>query len=171
MKNVSPENIKHVVAAIRSDGSKGNFEFGTERSPLYGKQCWIFVLSFGCNQVWAVRVPVKSNHLSAMSIKNLFQYEIDILARLTELNFSYSPRLIASDTSFDNPLKYPYSVFTWIEGKPLQWSDIVPASDLARIKIIHRIVDFTLDLAKSTVYGTFNSSSLKRNQSKLLTLP
>lgn len=155
VRSVTPQNIQRLIGTIRSDGSSGVFELETERSPLSGKQCWIFLLSFQDNQSWAVRVPVKSSHLPSISIKNIINCEIEILSQLTKSDFLYSPKLIAYDTSFDNALKFPYVVLKWIEGKPLQWSENIPASNVLRSKIIRDMVSFNIDLARSTVYGRY----------------
>ena len=160
LKDFTPENVQSVVAAIRTDKSKGNHEFGTEQSPLSGKQCCIYVLSSQDNEIWAIRVPVNFSHLPSTSIGNFIECEVDILTRLTKLGFSYSLELIASDTSFNNGLNFLYLVFRWIEGRPPRWSDNKPASTVGRSRIIRRIVDFILDLARSTIYGQFMFRSI-----------
>ena len=153
VEKVTPKNIQAVVAAIRPHGTTGSFEFGTEHHPLSGKQCWIFILRFHDGQTWGVRVPVKSSHLPLPSVQSFIEYEVDILASLTRAHFSFSPELIHYDTSLDNAIKFPYLVYKWIEGAPLQWSNSVPESSLKRSKVLRRMVDFTLDLARLTVYG------------------
>lgn len=153
IKRVEPEAVLKVVASLRSDSLPGTFCFDTAKSPLSGKQCCVFVLSFSDGDTWAVRIPIHAQHLPPSSITYFVSEEVEILQTLQEKGFNWSPRLIAFDAGFDNLISFPYIVFSWIPGKPLQWSDSIPPERKDRDKIIQQLMDIILELARCTVYG------------------
>lgn len=114
------------VVSTLAKGKKAVFRFGTGESPFAGGQCHVYAVQF------------------------LIEEEVSILKRLEECGFSRSPRVTDYDASFDNPIRFPYMVLTWAEGKPLEWSDSVPSRREDRNKVIRQMADSILELAACT---------------------
>jgi len=110
---VTPSNLKRLVSALRPDGQEGSWCLGTDEHPLSGKQSHIFVREFSDTTQWAIRVPVHGNHLNPAALSSLVDTE---LRTLQDAGFTWSPKLIASDSEFDNILHFPYIILTWIPG-------------------------------------------------------
>jgi hypothetical protein len=150
---VIPSNIKRLVSALRPDGQQGSWCLGTAEQPLSGKQSYIFVLAFPDTTKWAIRVPVHGNHLSPDVLTSMVDTEVNIVKTLQDAGFTWSPNLITADSEFNNILHFPYIILSWIPGKPLQWSDTVPAQRKHRNKIISQVMDMIVSLANATTYG------------------
>ena len=152
-KLIYPDNIRRIISTTRGDGATGQFCFGTEQRPFSGKQCWIYVLNLEDGSTWAIRVPIHTSHLPYESITGIIEEEIQILKSLSESCFSMSPKLISFDSGFENAINYPYIILDWIHGQPLNWTVTRPSSRLQRDRLIHQIMDVTLDLATCTLQG------------------
>lgn len=152
-----PENIPSTVTGLRNDGTAASFYLGTADRPLSGKQCVVYAVRFPDAATWAVRVPVHASHLPPEVITNLVETEVSILKRLQASGFSRSPRLLGYNSGFDNPIGFPYLVFSWFEGTQLEWSDTIPPEREIRNKILRQMADIILELADCTQELRMNS--------------
>lgn len=115
---VTPQNLKEVLSSLHSD--KPTWCFNTGNTPLSGKQAHVYVVEFPDAPQWAIRVPVHARHLGPEGLADIVESEVSILQKLQAVGFTWSPRLIAFDTGFDNAIRFPYIVLTWVPGQPLQ---------------------------------------------------
>lgn len=150
VKTFNSDSILNIVDSLRADGTSASFCFNTAEHPLSGKQCLIYAVKFPDDATWAVRIPAHTSHLPQEAITDYLKTEISILKNLETRGFSWSPRLLGYDCGFNNPLEFPYLVLSWIEGKPLEWSDTVPSQRENRNKILHQLANIILEMAEST---------------------
>lgn len=150
---VTPRNIERLVLPLRPDGQRGSFCLGTAERPLSGKQAHIFVLSFHDTTQWAIRVPVHGKHLDSAVLTSLIDTKVDTLQTMQLAGFSWAPKLITFDSGFNNAMRFPCLVLTWISGSPLQWSETIPTKRKHRDKIVSQIMNMTIDLANATSFS------------------
>ncbi|OPB44569.1 hypothetical protein A0O28_0028880 [Trichoderma guizhouense] len=122
-QNLEPTNILAAVAEL-GVGGNGAFLDGE----FNGGECRIFKLSFKDQASIAVRVPHQVDDQD--DIIAAVQIEVHILQKLEEKGFHWSPRCRGFNLTFDNPIKYPFIVLTWVDGSPLTWDDNFPPQPL-----------------------------------------
>lgn len=145
------DDILALVSAIRNDGASAAFCFGTDEKPFTGGESQIYALKFPDYTTWAVRSPVHAGKsLPASFITGFAEAELAILTRLGNAGFRWSPKLISYDSGFDNPIKHPYFVLSWVHGTPREWTEAIPSERRHRHKILRQFVDIQLDLAECT---------------------
>ncbi|KAK2764992.1 hypothetical protein FQN54_008691 [Arachnomyces sp. PD_36] len=143
-------SILNIVNLLRADTASASFLFDTAENPFSGGQCLIYVVGFPDGTTWGVRIPAHASHLLPEVVTNEVKNEVSILKHLETAGFSWSPRVIGYDCSFNNLLEYPYMVLTWVHGKPLKWSDSVPVRREDRRKVLSQMANIILELAEST---------------------
>ena len=146
---VSPQNLKDILSSLHAHTP--TWCFNTGHVPFSGKQAHVYVVEFPDATQWAIRVPVHASHLGPDGLADTVNGEVSILKKLQTAGFTWSPRLIAFDTAFDNAIQFPYIVLTWVPGKPLQWADEIPARREDRDKVIRQVMQLTTDLAYATI--------------------
>lgn len=149
---VDVEAIRIIASSLRADSDAGTFCFNTDKAPLAGGQCQIYVIRFD-HDVWAVRVPVYMAHLEPSGLAQTVQEEVDILQTLQQSGFRWSPRLIAFDINSNNALGWPYIIYYWIHGKPLTLSHAERDQQEVRDKIVRQIMEIIIELARCTAYS------------------
>lgn len=150
LRTFDTTNILKIVNLLRPDTASASFLFDTAEKPFSGGQCLIYAIGFPDGITWTVRIPARVSYLPLETISDEVNNEVSILKHLETKGFSWSPRTIDYDCSFNNVLEYPYKILTWVHGKPLEWSDSVPARREDRKKIINQMTDIILELAEST---------------------
>lgn len=154
------DKVLAVAAALRTDGKTPHLTHGTEDKPIQLGQTQIFAVRFEDSDTWAVRIPIhQDGTLSPSFIADLVQDEIDTLLKLNEAGFRWAPKLIGSDSSFDNPLGRPYMVVSWLPGVALEWSSALTAEK--RQKVLCQLADIQLNLAQCTSESRSNPSSIR----------
>ncbi|KAL6794110.1 hypothetical protein J3E68DRAFT_450769 [Trichoderma sp. SZMC 28012] len=122
-QNLEPTSILAAVAEL-GVGGNGAFIDGE----FNGGECRIFKISFNNQTSIAVRVPHQVDDQD--DIIAMVQIEVRILQKLEEKGFCWSPRCCGFSLTFDNPIKYPFIILTWVEGSPLSWDDNFPPQPL-----------------------------------------
>ena len=152
---VSSSSILAVASALRSDGTSASLCFGTDKAPIQDGQCQIYAVRFSGDDgggdggdAWAVRIPVYES-LPPASITSIVQDEVDVMKKLNDAGFHWSPKLIGSDSGFSNPIGHPYLVMNWVPGDALQWTATAPAVE-NRNKILRQLVQIQLELVNCT---------------------
>ncbi|KND91751.1 hypothetical protein TOPH_03792 [Tolypocladium ophioglossoides CBS 100239] len=146
--SISPESVLGIVNSLNLDGPLASFCFGTDQTPLSGKQCWVYAVEFPNGNIWAVRIPVHTRHLPPEAITCAIEEEATILKRLEQSGFAWSPKLVAYCSGFDNPIAFPYIISTWIRGTPLQWTEITPTCRKTRDKLLSQMGRILVQLAE-----------------------
>lgn len=146
---VTPQNLKHVFSSLHAHPP--TWCFNTGNTPFSGKQAHVYVVEFPDATQWAIRVPVHASHLGPEGLADIVNSEVSILQKLQIVDFKWSPKLIAFDAGFDNAIQFPYIVLTWVPGKPLQWTNEIPAQREDRNKVIRQVIQMTTDLAHATI--------------------
>ncbi|CAG9947025.1 unnamed protein product [Clonostachys rosea f. rosea IK726] len=144
---ISAEGILTIVNSLRPDGMTASFLFGTDRTPLSGKQCWVYAIDSPNGNIWAVRIPAHIKHLPPAAITSTVEKEVSILKCLEQGGFAWSPKLVGYCTGFENPIAYPYIISTWIRGKPLHWTEDTPCRE-TRDKVLRQIGRIIVQLAE-----------------------
>ncbi|KAH8745786.1 kinase-like domain-containing protein [Diaporthe sp. PMI_573] len=154
--NLEPKNI---LAAVVQLGIGGNVP--SVDAEFDGGECRVFKLSFKDEASLAVRVlhPTDdSNHDNTIAT---VQTEVRILQTLEEKGFRWAPRYCGASLTFDNPVKHPFIVLTWVEGFPLRWGENFPPQPLrdallAQIASIqHSLITCTLENGSTTATAFF----------------
>lgn len=146
---VTPQNLKHILSSLHTHTP--TWCFNTGNTPFSGKQAHVYVVEFPDATQWAIRVPVHASHLRPEGLADIVNSEVSILQKLQTVGFKWSPRLIAFDAGFNNAVRFPYIVLTWVPGKPLQWTNEIPARREDRNKVIRQVMQMTTDLAYATI--------------------
>lgn len=145
-----PENLPTTICKFRDNHEVPKFRSNTLAAPLSGGHCQIFKLGFSDNIKWAVRIPVYLTCCSMEAIVTLLKNEVDILLRLEESGFPWSPKVVGHDLTFDNTIGFPYIVLTWISGCPLRWNNSTPWKRSDRDKVVDQIANITVSLISCT---------------------
>ena len=146
---VTPQNLKHILSSLHAHPPA--WCFNTGNIPLSGKQAHVYVVEFPDATQWAIRVPVHASHIGPEGLADIVNSEVSILQKLQIVGFKWSPRLITFDVGFDNAIRFPYIVLTWVPGKPLQWTNEIPARREDRNKVIRQVMQMITDLAYATI--------------------
>lgn len=146
---VTSQNLKHILSSLHAHTP--TWCFNTGNTPFSGKQAHVYVVEFPNATQWAIRVPVHASHLGPEGLADIVNSEVSILQKLQTAGFKSSPRLIAFDVGFNNAIRFPYIVLTWVPGKPLQWTNEIPARREDRNKVIRQVMQMTTDLAYATI--------------------
>jgi hypothetical protein len=146
----SREYILSIITSLRNDGTAASLCLGTAKCTLSGEQCLLYVVRFPDGAMWAVRIAVHTSHLQPEPVASYVKTEVSTRKRLEMSWFSWSLRLLGYDSGFDNHIGYPYSVLRWIEGTPLEWSDMSPRNREKGNKILHQMADIILEVAHCT---------------------
>lgn len=144
-----PEAILAIVKALASDGTKASFLHDTGDRPFSGGQCLVYAVQLG-SIACGVRIPVHYNHLPPSAVAECLALEVSVLRSLEARGFAWSPRVLGFDAGFDNPIKFPYVVFSWIDGKLLEWTPTVPQQRHVRDKVLRQMADIVFELVSCT---------------------
>jgi hypothetical protein len=148
-KPIGLSKVLALASSLRDDGATPAFCNGTDNSPISVGSSQIYVVKFADATTWAVRIPLHAtSQLPQESISCLVEVEMKTLAKLSQVGFHWSPRLIGGDAGFDNPIEHPYLVVNWIQGSALGHTAIT--SESQREKILRQLVDIHLELFKRT---------------------
>ncbi|KAL7957692.1 hypothetical protein V8C34DRAFT_314695 [Trichoderma compactum] len=150
-QNLEPTSI---LAAIAELGVGGNGAFID--GEFNGGECRIFKLGFKDQASIAVRVPHHTN--DGDDIIAMVQTEVRILQMLQAKGFHWSPRCRGFSLTFDNPIKYPFIVLTWVEGSALAWDDNFPPQPL-RGALLGQIASIQLSLITHTLENRSTSAA------------
>ncbi|KAF2179623.1 hypothetical protein K469DRAFT_798262 [Zopfia rhizophila CBS 207.26] len=141
------EAIPSAVLRFRHDGCRPKFRKNTLVNPLYGGQNLVFRLAFPDDTKWAVRMPI---HLPVASAISLIGEENALLRRLEESGFAWAPKLVGEELNCENPVGFPFTVYRWIPGMPLQWNDCIPSKREDRDKVIKQLAHILVSLISCT---------------------
>ncbi|KAK1766585.1 kinase-like domain protein [Phialemonium atrogriseum] len=144
-----PEAILDIVKALASDGTKASFLHDTGDRPFSGGQCLVYAVQLG-SIACGVRIPVHYNHLPPSAVAECLALEVSVLRSLEERGFAWSPRVLGFDAGFDNPIKFPYVVLSWIDGKLLEWTPTIPQKRHVRDKVLRQMADIVFELVSCT---------------------
>ncbi len=143
---------ENVLAAISALGinSEGFFLDGEFR----GGQCHIFKLSQPANaggdtETLAMRVPVYMDRGCRDAKIDVLSTELRTLQTLQEKGFPWAPRCRGSSLSFDNAVRHPFVLLTWVDGVKLFWDESVPARAV-RDKVLTQMAAIQLTLIECT---------------------
>lgn len=113
-----------------------------------GGQCHVFQLSFKDRESLAVRVPLYMPN-DADKIHALEQ-EVKVLQILEARRFPWAPRCRGQSLTFDNPIKHPFVVLTWVAGAPLRWDDQYPPQPI-RDRVLTQMATIQISLIECTL--------------------
>ncbi|KAK5651099.1 hypothetical protein OQA88_13281 [Cercophora sp. LCS_1] len=142
------ENILAAISAlgINSEGFFLDSEFR-------GGQCHIFKLSPPADagvdtETLAMRVPAYMDP-GCRDAKIDLRTELRTLQTLQEKGFPWAPRCRGSSLSFDNAVRHPFVLLTWVDGVELSWDENVPARAV-RDKVLAQMAAIQLTLIECT---------------------
>lgn len=115
-----------------------------------GGQCRIFKLTFRDKESLAVRVPLYMSVCSQFEKIPVVEMEVEIVQMLEAKGFRWAPKCRGYSLSFDNPLKHPFIVLTWIEGSRLPWNTSFPKQP-HRDGLLRQIASIQLSLIECTL--------------------
>ncbi|KAI0388554.1 hypothetical protein F5Y17DRAFT_196022 [Xylariaceae sp. FL0594] len=115
-----------------------------------GGQCRIFKLSFRDKESLAVRVPLYMSVRNQSKKIHVVKMEVEILQMLEAKGFRWAPKCRGYSLSFDNPVKHPFIVLTWVEGSRLHWNERFPGQP-HRDNFLGQIASIQLSLIECTL--------------------
>ncbi|KAI1733646.1 kinase-like domain-containing protein [Xylaria scruposa] len=154
--NLEPDNI---LAAVVQLGIGGNVP--SVVAEFNGGECRVFKIRFKDEASLAVRVLHPTDDCNHDNTIAAIQTEVRILQTLEEKGFRWAPRYRGASLTFDNPVKHPFIVLTWIEGSPLLWDENFPPPPirdalLAQLASIqHSLITCTLENGSTTATAFF----------------
>ncbi|EHK21060.1 uncharacterized protein TRIVIDRAFT_202272 [Trichoderma virens Gv29-8] len=151
-QNLEPRSI---LAAVTELGVGGNGAFLD--GEFNGGECCVFKLSFEDKASIAVRVSHPTDD-SRDDIIATVQTEVRLLQTLESKGFRWSPRCCGFSPTFDNPIKYPFIILTWIEGSTLTWDDDFPRQPLRDV-LLGQIASIQLSLITCTLENRSTSAA------------
>lgn len=163
----TPENLVAAISALNID-PEGFFLDGEFR----GGQCHIFKLSRptdagGDLEKLAVRAPIYMDDVCDTKISAL-RTELRTLQTLKDKGFPWAPRCRGSSLSFDNAIRHPFVVLTWIDGAALRWDENVPVR-VVRDRVLAQMAAIQVSLIECTQQnGTYPSLLWNRAKAHLI---
>jgi hypothetical protein len=106
---------------------------------------WSVVFPDGVRVIVMTPLPTLTEE-DKRNIKAVMTTECDMLQKLGNRGFPWSPRLLYHTFDDTNALGEPYMVYTMPPGKRLQWSDTFPAEKVGREKVLAQIARMNFDL-------------------------
>jgi hypothetical protein len=85
--SITAGNVLKIVNSLHNDG-QASFRFGTAQTPLSGKQCLVYAVTFPDEITWAVRIPVHESHLPWEELSGTVEHGVSILKRLKRGGFT-----------------------------------------------------------------------------------
>lgn len=143
-QNLEPRSILDAVAELGVSGNGAVLD-----GEFNGGECCVFKLSFKDKASIAVRVSHPTDD-SRDDIIATVQTEVRLLQTLGSRDFHWSPRCCGFSLTFDNPIKYPFIILTWIEGSTLTWDDDFPRQPLRDV-LLGQIASIQLSLIICTL--------------------
>ncbi|KAI0440989.1 hypothetical protein F4803DRAFT_444085 [Xylaria telfairii] len=139
---------RKIFAAISQLGLGGEAPALDEE--FRGGQCHIFKLSFRDKESLAVRVPLYMSVRSQCEKIPVVKMEVEILQMLEAKGFRWAPKCLGYSLSFDNPVRHPFIVLTWVEGSRLPWNKSFPKQP-HRDSLLGQIASIQLSLIECTL--------------------
>lgn len=140
-----PRNIFAAISQLGLGGESPMLE-----DEFRGGQCRIFKLTFRDKESLAVRVPLYMSVCSQFEKIPVVEMEVEIVQMLEAKGFRWAPKCRGYSLSFDNPLKHPFIVLTWIEGSRLPWNTSFPKQP-HRDGLLRQIASIQLSLIECTL--------------------
>ncbi|KAK5662929.1 hypothetical protein OQA88_6341 [Cercophora sp. LCS_1] len=141
------ENILAAISAVGVN-SEGLFL----DSEFRGGQCHIPKLSPPADtgvDTKTLRLPVYMDHGCHDAKIDVLHTELRTLQTLQEKGFPWAPRCRGSSLSFDNAVRHPFVLLTWVDGVELFWDENVPARTV-RDKVLTQMAAIQLTLIECT---------------------
>ncbi|KND86390.1 hypothetical protein TOPH_08994 [Tolypocladium ophioglossoides CBS 100239] len=166
-QNLELKNILAAVSQLKIGGNSPFFD-----GEFNGGECRVFKLSFEDQASVAVRVRHPTDDSSHDDTIAIVQTEFRILQTLEAKGFHWAPRCRGASLTFDNPVKHPFIVLTWVEGFPLFWDEDLPPRPL-RDALLSQIASIQLSLITCTLENrcttatTFFERQLKNRRTRV----
>lgn len=154
--------LKNILAAVSQLKIGGNAPFFD--GEFSGGECRVFKLSFKDQASVAIRVPHPTENSSYDDTIAIVQAEVRILQTLEAKGFFWAPRCRGASLTFDNPVKRPFIVLTWVEGFPLIWDKDFPPRPL-RDTVLRQIASIQLSLITCTLENRTHNTSAENDYS------
>ncbi len=120
-RNFEANNLFAAIVQLGTNGAEPFLD-----GEFRGGQCHVFKVSFKNEPSVAVRVPLYMDAGSPDAKIEALQAELRNLETLKAKGFRWAPRCRGRNLAFDNPVKHPFIVLTWIEGSRLSWGKNFP---------------------------------------------
>lgn len=126
MIKINPDDVHFVASLVHGFENAPTFIFESRVYPFRRGpyDAWVFQYPDGSR--CAVQVPIHMQNRPRTETESLIEHEVANLEKLAQAQFAWSPRPISYSATFANHLRYPYIITTWIDGRPLEWTDTVP---------------------------------------------
>lgn len=154
---IRADNIPAAVSAFHPSRLIPEFSDDCFNKPFQGGQCTVYKVHFHDGKTWAVRVP---NRLDSQAAGCILAQENELLRCLNDVGFRWAPHFIGEALSCDNIVGFPFVVYEWIAGSPLEWSTSYPPTRKLRDKLIEQLAEVLLSLVSKTGKGQYHHRSL-----------
>lgn len=134
------ESLHRILSCVtRIAGVPCRFILNTDKKPFQGGQRVVFALESSDGERYAVRVERDTSD----ALKPKLEWEIGLLRSIKDLKIHHLPFLAGYELQPAPPL----TITNWVNGVPLEWSDITPASNVRKL-VIQTIAEVTLNMLK-----------------------
>jgi hypothetical protein len=174
LEHFNKEELLRVASSLRPEWGPCNFVLQQQSPSTLPAEDMLWLINPGNSILlllqfeyspdrWTVKLPVNTGipeEVWSRCLVSPLQFIARTLPRIP------APRVHASCLSYDNPIRVPYILLDWIEGKSLpEFTDSWPGQ-VERTKILDQVSDILLDLiyqplddAKDIRYYGINSNS------------
>ncbi|XWW94268.1 hypothetical protein V2A60_002211 [Cordyceps javanica] len=136
-------NLRNLELTLLALNLGGNFVYEAE---IHGSRFVLFRFLRDDGSKIALRVqqqwPIATH---PEIIQTVVRREVYVLKKLESVQFQYSPKCLAFDFSFNNPIRHPFVVLNWVEGQQLIWTKDHPPME-QRMRIMSQLFQIQLEL-------------------------
>lgn len=147
---INTVDVYLVLTLALGDNPPPSFILDTRAHPLYRPPYDVYVLQYPDGTRYAVHVPIRMHGCPRTEIQDLIENEAANLEELAQVKFPYSPRPISYSATYVNYLRFPYIVTTFIEGTPLEWTDLTPHQNVRQWVLI-QLAEIIYELTMCTL--------------------
>lgn len=127
----------------------------------------VYVVKYDDGYTCATHVPIYTPGVPPDVLTVMTAMEVSILKHLACNGFDWSPKVLASDMGYGNPLRFPYMILSVIEGRPLTWTASFPDRS-AREKVLMQLANILHELWSCTERSSMKNQHLQRSLTKSL---
>lgn len=124
---ISTVDVYLVLTLARGSNPPPTFILNTNINPLQRGPYEVYVLQYPNGTRYAVQIPLRMHGCySRAEIQDTIETEAATLQELEQVQFPHAPRFVDCSPTYVNYLRFPYIIMTFMEGRPLEWTDCFP---------------------------------------------
>lgn len=150
MMEINADDVHFVASLVHGLENPPFFILDTRRHPLHRGPYDVWAFQYPNGARYAFQVPIRMQNHPRVEITDLIEQEAANLELLAQAEFDYSPRPVTYSATFANHLRYPYIITSWIDGRPLEWTEKVPIQQSQRTYLLRQVASVLFKLVRCT---------------------